>query len=49
MKSPTDDLAERAKARAAQFAAEKLDPWTLEQVRRDTEVAHKWLAKQQAS
>ncbi len=41
-----NDLTERAEVRAAQFAAEKLDPWTLEQIRIDCERAHKWLASQ---
>lgn len=45
--SAKNDLTARAQARAAQLAAEPLHPWMLEQIRRDAEVAHQWLAKQQ--
>lgn len=49
MSTPTNDLAARAKAYAATQAAYAADPANalyLEQVRRDAEFAHKWLATQ---
>lgn len=49
MKSPANDLAARAKAYAATQAAYAADPaqsMYLDQVRRDAEAAHRWLAKQ---
>jgi hypothetical protein len=48
--SAKNDLAARAKAYAAYSAAYAADPaqsMFLEQVRRDAERAHRWLAKQQ--
>jgi hypothetical protein len=49
MKSSTDDLAARAKAYKAFVAAVEADPAQtlfMEQIRRDAQVAHEWLAKQ---
>jgi hypothetical protein len=49
MKSPDNDLSARAKAYAAFVAACEADPshqLFMEQVRRDADAAHKWLAKQ---
>lgn len=47
--SSTNDLAARAKAYAAMAAAYAADPAQalyLDQVRRDTDSAHRWLAEQ---
>jgi len=40
-----NDLAARAKAYAAS-TTEPIHPWLLEQVRRDADTAHRWLAQQ---
>jgi hypothetical protein len=49
MSAPTNPLAARAKAyaaTAAAYAADPAQPLILDQVRRDVEAAHKWLAQQ---
>ncbi len=40
------ELTARAKARAAQAAAESVTPCELEQIRRDSDAAHRWLESQ---
>lgn len=40
-----NDLTARAKAYAAS-TTEPIHPWLLEQIRRDTDAAHRWLAQQ---